>query len=69
MAPPLSLLCCMSLPSLGPMAVITQDGFLLPSRDAAWFLSDLQLLVLMLAFFFVLAMFSSRSQITGRIRI
>lgn len=49
------------------MAVITHDGFLLPSKDAAWFLSDLQLLVLMLVFVFIVAMYYPRFQNSGRI--
>lgn len=49
------------------MAVITHDGFLLPSRDAAWFLSDLQLLVLMFVFVSVVVMYYPRFQNTGRI--
>lgn len=51
------------------MAVIIHDGFLLPSKDAVWFLSNLQLLVLMLLFFVLVAMYYRRSSDVGRITI
>lgn len=51
------------------MAVLIHDGFLLPSHDAASFLSNLQLVTLVFLFIAIIALYFRRSSDTGRVRL